>query len=147
MAGRNKDYVYGNTARTVNFPYEERKGNNERQIRPLNNKRKTVQWTVPYVIMLSGIVFLMGVIAIMYIGIQSDVTNLRNRKGALESTYEDLRISNELYYESILSNINLQEIERIAVEELGMQMAGEGQVMTYSGDIEDYVKQYTDIPD
>ena len=40
----------------------------------------------------------------------------------------------------------MNEVARIAEDELGMQRASEGQIISYSGQIEDYVKQYTDVP-
>ena len=46
-----------------------------------------------------------------------------------------------------MSEVDLKEIEHIAVAELGMQLAGSGQIVSYSGDIEDYVKQYSDLPE
>lgn len=75
------------------------------------------------------------------------MTSLMNQKAALQSQYEALRLDNDLYEDRIYSAVNLQEIERIAVEELGMKLAGEGQIIIYSGEIEDYVKQYMDMPE
>ena len=45
------------------------------------------------------------------------------------------------------SNVDLDEIKRIAIGELGMKYAKEGQVITYSGEGSDYVRQYGDIPE
>ena len=45
-----------------------------------------------------------------------------------------------------MSKVDIKEIERIAVEDLGMKMAGQGQIYTYSNDVDDYVKQYAEIP-
>ena len=47
----------------------------------------------------------------------------------------------------IMSSIDLEEIKRIAVSELGMKYAKEGQVIQYTGEGNDYVRQYSDIPD
>lgn len=46
-----------------------------------------------------------------------------------------------------MSNVDLDEIKRIAIGELGMKYAKEGQVITYSGEGSDYVRQYGDIPE
>ena len=40
----------------------------------------------------------------------------------------------------------MEEVVRIAEEDLGMQRATEGQIISYSGEIDDYVKQYSDVP-
>ena len=81
-----------------------------------------------------------------YVGLQSDVTRERKELAELVTDYEDLHRQNDLYYERIISNVDMEEIERIAREELGMRIAGEGQIVSYAGGIDDYVKQYSDIP-
>ena len=43
--------------------------------------------------------------------------------------------------------MDLEEIRRIAIGELGMQYAEEGQIINYSVDGSDYVKQFQDIPE
>ena len=42
--------------------------------------------------------------------------------------------------------MNLEEIKRIAIQELGMQYAGEGQIVPFSSEDNDYVKQMAEIP-
>ena len=145
-ARRQGDYQYGSAARAYESQYAENRIRN-REVYGVKPMRKTVQWTVPYVMMLVVSLMVMAISTIVYLKMQSDVTNLRDEKGQLASEYEDMRVSNDLYYENIMSNVNIKEIERIAVEELGMTMAGSGQIMTYTSDMDDYVKQYNDIPD
>ncbi len=81
-----------------------------------------------------------------FIDLHSQVTALRNQKGNLTNQYEKILLSNDLYYDSIMSKVDLAEIERIAVVDLGMKMADKGQVVEYNSDLEDYVKQYADLP-
>ena len=65
---------------------------------------------------------------------------------AMRLEYEELKRSNDLYHERIVSKVDIGEVVRIAEEELGMKLAGEGQIISYSGQIDDYVKQYADVP-
>ena len=133
--------VYGNTVR---------KGNAKRKtVRPvlLPGAGKTVQQSRRYVNIVIMVAAVVVALAFLYITEQSDVTNLRKQKGQMISQYEDIKLSNDLYYEDIVSRVDIKEIERIAVEELGMKMAGQGQIYTYTDDVEDYVKQYADLPD
>lgn len=133
--------VYGNTVR---------KGNAKRETaRPvlLPGVGKTVQQSRRYVNIVIMVAAVVVALAFLYITEQSDVTNLRKQKGQMISQYEDIKLSNDLYYEDIVSRVDIKEIERIAVEELGMKMAGQGQIYTYTDDVEDYVKQYADLPD
>lgn len=139
-------YVQGSTARDIKRISRESRQASEENIRLVRDVRKTVQWSASYVIILSAIAILFVATIMVYVSLQSSVTNLRDDKGRLISQYEEAKVDNDLYYESIVSSVNIKEIERIAVEELGMKMAGNGQIMTYTNDIDDYVKQYRDMP-
>ena len=48
-------------------------------------------------------------------------------------------------YNRIVNSVDLDEVKRIAQEELGMHYATEGQIIKYTDAIGDYVKQYSDI--
>lgn len=142
MSRRENVYAYESAARQL-------EKNNDYVVavpRRPGAKQKTVQFRLSYGIMFIVVATLLVSSAMKYISLQSDVTMLLREKGHLMAEVEDAKASNDLYYESIVSGVDLKEVERIAVEELGMKMAGEGQILTYSGDVEDYVKQYGDIP-
>ena len=47
--------------------------------------------------------------------------------------------------EAIENSVNMEEIRRLAIEEFGMKLPGEGQVAGYTSDVNDYVEQYADI--
>ena len=99
---------------------------------------------------------------------QSDATKIRNitLAGHLGSTPPDktvtillllsnkttfwkawLKLENDENYSRIDSSINLEEVKRIAIQELGMRYAEEGQIVTFSGEGSDYVRQTGEIPD
>ncbi len=81
-----------------------------------------------------------------FIKTQSDVTNLREELAKVNAVYEAAKLENDLYEKRIESSINLAHIEQIAIEELGMTLAGAGQIEFYDSDMEDYVKQYEALP-
>lgn len=82
-----------------------------------------------------------------YIKLQSDITNHITNISKLESQLNELRLANDETYTKIMSSVDLEEIKRIAVNELGMKYAKEGQVVQYTGEGNDYVRQYSDIPE
>ena len=55
-----------------------------------------------------------------------------------------MKISNDEEYNRILSSINLEEIKRIAIAELGMVYAQEGQIIEYENESGDYMRQVTE---
>ena len=65
---------------------------------------------------------------------------------ALESEVTDLKADNDETKGRLDTSINVEEIRRIAMEELGMVYAGQDQVVAYSYEESDYVRQYEDIP-
>lgn len=147
MSYRNNYYTNSSEARQYNRGYNsEREEQESRKPHALPSKKKAVQFTSAHGITVIAAVIVVAIFAINFVSLQSEVTSLREEKGQLLSKYEDLKLSNDLYYENMLGAIDLKEIERIAVEELGMKMAGKGQIVTYTDELDDYVKQYTDIP-
>lgn len=141
---RRAEYVYGSAARQY-APAPKKEAIERVQVR--NNAQKSVHMSLPYGIFLVAALIFAAAILVQYVQLQSDIISNRKHCASLQNEYEDLRLSNDLYYDSIMSSVDIREIERIAVEELGMRLAGEGQIITYSGDIEDYVRQYEDIPE
>ena len=139
-----REYVHGSAAHKIEKQPRERR---YYAVEPIKKpKQKTVQLSVPYAIILCGVAMFFMAMVFNTIRLSSEVANLRNQKGGLSDQYEKLVLSNNLYYDSILSNVDLAEVERIAVSELGMTMAQSGQIVSYSGEIEDYVKQFRDLP-
>ena len=118
-----ENYVQGSTARTLENR-QRREFYTEAPIK--RNTVKTVQWTPVYVIMLIGVVVFLLITCMKNVALYSEIARLRSEKGALTDSYEDLVLSNNLYYDRIMSEVDLKEIEHIAVAELGMQMAGSG---------------------
>ncbi len=140
------EYVHGSAARTIEKeqPRIKRAFYTEAPIK--RAKEKTVQWTPLYAIMLFGVGILFMAVVLNNVKLSAEISALRDEKGNLTEEYEALILENDLYYNSIMGQVDLQEIERIAVTELGMTMAEPGQIVEYSGDMEDYVKQYNDLP-
>ncbi len=58
-----------------------------------------------------------------------------------------MKLDNDERYSRINSDINLEEVRRVAIQELGMQYAKEGQIIIFNGEDNDYVRQTGDLPD
>lgn len=110
------------------------------------NREKAGHMNPAYVLFLCVALIATGIILVNYIGLQSDITSSVKRISRLESELNELKLANDEEYIRVSSNVDLEEIRRIAIQELGMQYAEEGQIVTFSGDSNDYVKQMEDIP-
>lgn len=145
---RNHMYIYGNTARQLDVREEiRRKPKRAHNNAVRKNREKAMFMNPAYVLFLAFALIVSGMILINYIRLQSDITNSLNHIAALESELNDLKLSNDEEYNRIESSIDLEEIKRIAIEELGMTYAGEGQVVEYASEGSDYVRQIADIPE
>ncbi|MBR5422190.1 MAG: hypothetical protein IK115_13685 [Lachnospiraceae bacterium] len=137
------EYTYGSAAR-------KRRAYSGAEIHPIREERRRAQRNVYFdpmaVLLFVASAAIMLVVVFQFIHLQTEVTQARKHYSALRSEYEDLKRSNDLYHERIVSKVDMNEVARIAEEELGMKLAEEGQIISYSGQIDDYVKQYTDVP-
>lgn len=82
-----------------------------------------------------------------YLQLQADNTARAKQITALEEELADLKTENDDEYNRVTTAVDLEEIRRIAIEELGMVYAKADQVVLYDGEGKDYVKQYAEIPE
>ena len=94
-----------------------------------------------YVLFLIAALCCTGVILVNYLQIQSEVTRKAEVIASLEKDLNDLRLSNDEEYNRILSSVDMEEIKRIAIGELGMTYAREGQIQTYTNEGNDYMRR------
>lgn len=144
-------YIDGNTVRKLEeipevIPRPPRRPvESERTIR--RRKKKVSLQSLVYVAFIAVAIAVVGCVLIGYVNLQADITNRMNHISSLERELNSMRLANDEEYMRIMSDVNLEEIKRVAIQELGMKYANEGQVVTYSGEGSDYVRQYGSIPD
>ena len=142
------EYIQGNTVRKLDIqrqleePPRKKLSNATRK-----NREKAYHMNFPYVLFLATALVIMGIGLVGYIQLQAEITNSVKNISKLESQLNDLKLANDEAYSRITSSVDLEEIRRIAIGELGMQYAEEGQIINYSVDGSDYVKQFQDIPE
>lgn len=143
-AGRDAAYVYDNTARSMNVqrqinePSRKVLSNETRK-----NREKARHMSPGYVLFLAAAMCIAGMVLINYIQLQSEITNKTRHISSMQSQLNNLRSSNDETYNRIISNVDLEEIKRIAIGELGMTYAGEGQIKTYTNKGNDYFRAMT----
>lgn len=144
---RNRYYVQGNVVRKLDVTREiERQPQKKISNTTRKNREKAKNMSAGYVLFLCAALVATGLILINYIGLQSDITNSVQHISVLESQLNELKLANDEEYSRITSSVDLEEIKQIAIQELGMQYAEEGQVVTFTSENSDYVKQMADIP-
>lgn len=145
----NQMYVQGNTARKLQaVPSQYERTTIKKDNRAVQkNRDKALHMNVGYVLFLVAAMMMADLMLTWYLTLQSDITNSIKNVARLESELNSLKLDNDERYSRINSDINLEEVRRVAIQELGMQYAREGQIITYNGEDNDYVRQTGDIPD
>lgn len=139
-------YMNGNAARqTRTAPAPERR--QVRVVEPAGRKQgKTQKMSLGYVLFMSVALAFMGVMLVFYIGLQSEVKSTVKTISQKESELNDLRNSNDEMESRVKSDVDLEEIKEIAMGQLGMIYAKEGQIETFLSEDSDYVRQLQEIP-
>ena len=141
----NSEYVYGNTARAL-----EPVGDFEAPKKTLShharrNRERAQHMNPAYVMFLTLAMTLTVFACIQYLRIQSEVTSKVKEISVLEMRLNELKAENDDTESRIKGAVDLEEIKFKAMHELGMQYASEGQIVAYSAEDTDYVRQLIDV--
>nr|WP_318683394.1 cell division protein FtsL [uncultured Acetatifactor sp.] len=141
-------YVYGNAVRKPEIVHKPdvRKQLEERPKRQLSNevrknRDKARHMNLGYVVFLVGALCAAAFVLVNYVQMQAELTNRINNIASLESELNSLKLANDEEYNRITSSIDLEEIKRVAIGELGMTYAKEGQIITYNVEGNDYMRR------
>lgn len=148
---RNSYYTYadGNTVRRVD--YDVVKELNEKPLRRVSketvkNREKAARMSLQTVAFYTAFMAIVTATLMSYIRLQSANTTAVKEIASLESQLNTMRLDNEEEYSRIMSSVNMDEIKRRAIEDLGMQYAEQGQIVVVESATNDYVRQYMDMP-
>lgn len=110
------------------------------------NREKAAHMNVGYVAFLALALCAASVILIGYIRLQAENTAALDNIAQKESQLNALRLANDEEYSRIISSVDLEYVKDVAINELGMQYAQEGQIVEVEAQGDDYVRQYRDMP-
>lgn len=135
-------YNYENTARKYDVQRQLQESPKKQASHAVRkNREKAYHMNVGYVLFLIGAMVFSTMILINYLQIQADTTNTSKYIAKQEQILSNMQQENDETYNRIISNINLEEIRRIAIEELGMVYPEEGQIITFTDESYDYVRK------
>ena len=149
-------YIHGNTVRELEAParqnrrtreeIEQAKRRKNRRNAARRNRQRAMEMSRGYVTFLSVCVAIIAISAVAFVKLQSQVTYRMNNIASLQSEVNDLRADNDARYKSITTSVDLNEVKKKAIKELGMSYPKEKQVVYYSIENNNYMDQYSDIP-
>ena len=145
---RNYDYyVDGSTVRKLDVTKEIEKAPRKKVSHTTRrNREKATHMNMGYVAFLAVALCLTSYLLISYIQLQAQNTVALETIAQKESQLNAMKIANEEEYSRITSAVDLEYVKDVAINELGMQYAQEGQIIEVEMQGDDYVRQYEDMP-
>jgi len=143
--GHRSGYVYGSTAQRTEIQrrlQEPPKRPVQNEVR--KNRDKAHHMSMGYVLFLAAALIAAGLILVNYVQLQAELTNLTKTNASRVSELSSLRLANDEAYNRVLNSIDLEEVKRIAIGELGMVYAQEGQIYNYDSEGTDYMRKVTE---
>ena len=140
------EVVDGNTVRIETASPQIR----ERELRRTqveHNRQRALSMNLHYVLFMTIAAVAVVAICIFYLRLQATSTKLQKKTVSLQTQLQDLQIENDIVYNEIVSGVDLEQVRKVATEDLGMTYPTQDQIVTYSAASSDYVKQYEEIPD
>lgn len=125
---------------------EEKQREKRRRSAVKRNRERALHMSKGYVAFLSACVVVVAFAAVSLVQIQSQVTQRMKHIAALESQITDLKADNDARYKEIVTSVDLDYIKDVAMNELGMQYATESQIVYYTVENNNFMDQYSDIP-
>lgn len=134
-------YVYGNTVRQLQVAEPYQIPSRSPQKRTRKQARTHATMSVSHLLVMLSALAVCAVILVNYIQLQADLTNTIRNVATLEKQVNSMRLENEDTYHRIMNSVDLEEIKRIAIGELGMTYASDGQIITYAPAENDYMRE------
>lgn len=141
----NSAYVSGSAARRYDVKRELEKPVKEQDHAVRRNREKASYMNLGYVMFLTIFLGLAAFTLIGYIRLEAGIDVSVKKIASMESELNTMKSKNDEALAKIESSIDLEEIKRIAITELGMTYAKEGQIIEIPNEGSDYVMQYAEI--
>ena len=110
------------------------------------NRERALYMSKGYVFFLSACVAVVAFTAVSLIQMQSQVSQRMKHIASLESQIADLKADNDARYKEIVTSVDLEYIKDVAINQLGMHYATEDQIVYISVENDNFMDQYSDIP-
>ena len=109
------------------------------------NREKAMAMNKGFVLFLTAVSIAVLFTCINYLQVKSEITASMKNVANLESELAQLREDNDAYYSQVTSDVDISEIKKKAIGELGMKYPSEDQIQTYVTEGNSYVRQYQDV--
>jgi len=109
--------------------------------------RRLKSAVIQYILFLTIAIGAFASVCTFYLSLQSQMLQKQREITKLESQLNEITVSNDEEYARIMGAVDLEEIKRVAMEDLGMSYPAESQIVAFTDDDSDFVRQYRDFPE
>ncbi len=141
-----REYVVeGNTVREIERDYKApfKKPVSDTVIKNRSKAQRMNAGYVAFLLFMAGVLFV-GCTA--YINLRNEITEKQKSVESLESKVASMKLANDEEYDRIMGSVDMEEIKKIAMNELHMKYPDSEQVEVTQSNDSDYVRQYKEIP-
>ncbi len=151
---RNQTYVDGTAARKLAAapqvdPRKKQEWQEERRYKeqeePLTGIRRNIDFLT--VAMLGVALAVICLLAVQYLSVAAEITEVDKAIGNLEDELMALGQANDSMLATIANDVDLNEVYKVAVGQMGMVYPNNNQVINFTYSDTGYVRQYESIPD
>ncbi len=142
-----RKYIYGTAARNIDVKRALEEAPTGEPLRTLKGQRKKehkMHMGFLYVFFLSACVTVMGYALFGYLRLQSEISVLSNDISVHETQLNNLTLANDDEYSKMVNAIDYELIRTKAIE-MGMVYPSEDQIITYTRENSDYVRQTNNL--
>ena len=143
---RSTTYIEGNTVRKEERYYYIEEQQEKRSYRARRNQEKASYMTLPYVVVLALASVVILMMAFSYIQARSALSVHQKQISSMEAQLTRLKASNDNLEAKIEASTDLEEVYRIATQEMGMVFPNQDQLILYDRVESEYVRQNEYIP-
>ena len=138
---RNNYYIEGSAAPRIELEPEIGQPRKALSVSARRNREKAHHMSLGYVVFLVAALLVAGFFVLQYLQLQSKLTSEIKMISSMESRLNKLKMDNDEEYNRILNSVDLEEVKRVAIGELGMVYASEGQIVMYESVGNDYMRK------
>lgn len=137
------DYVHGSAAPKFDIrrQLEEVPAHRPASQITRKNRAKQYAWSTAYIVVLTACMGMLVAMLMYRVKLEAMVTSQVDTINTLEKQLNDLKMDNDEEWSRISNSIDMEEIKRIAIGELGMTYAQEGQIVLYADEGVDYMRK------
>lgn len=150
QGGRIYTYVDGTAVRKLDSVPQKRPQKKKRSSTSLatrRNRERALRMNLGYVTFLTVAAVITVFTCVNFLQLQANKTRLQKEVTALAAQLDADILENDSDYNRIITNVDMEHVKDVAMNELGMVPAKKSQIVTYEIDDSDYVRQYSDVPE